>query len=195
MAQDAAALAPLMCAGLIGWRSLRAAGEAKVLGLYGFGASAHILLQVALWQARRCYVFTRPGDNSAQAFARELGAQWAGGSDERPPERLDAAIIFAPDGALVPTALGQLKKGGRLVCAGIHMSDIPGFAYSLLWGERHILSVANLTREDAAEFLTLAGRIGLKTHVTVYPLDRANEALADLRDGRFTGAAVLIPPA
>lgn len=195
MADDTASLVPLMCAGLIGLRSFRAAGEAGVLGLYGFGASAHILLQVALRQARRCYVFTRPGADSAQAFARELGAQWAGGSDEGPPEMLDAGIILPPDGSLAPTALGQLKKGGRLVCAGIHMSDIPGLAYSRLWGESYILSLANLTREDAAEFLPLARRIGLKTHVTVFPLDHANEALADLRDGRFTGAAVLAPPA
>lgn len=191
---DDAALAPLMCAGLIGWRSLTAAGQAGVLGLYGFGASAHIILQVARWQGRRCYVFTRPGDHPAQAFARELGAQWVGGSDEDPPEALDAAIIFAPVGPLVPIALRVLKKGGRLVCAGIHMSDIPGFAYTLLWGERHILSVTNLTRQDAEQFLGLARRIDIRTHVTVYPLDRANQALADLRSGRFTGAAVLRPP-
>jgi propanol-preferring alcohol dehydrogenase len=196
---DDAALAPLLCAGLIGWRSYRMAQEGRegreggALGLYGFGAAAHILAQVAIWQGRRIHAFTRAGDAAAQAFARELGAVWAGGSDERPPEPLDAAIIFAPVGALVPLALKAVKKGGRVVCGGIHMSDIPRFAYALLWEERHLLSVANLTRADAREFLALAPQAGIKTQVTRYPLAAANEALADLRDGRLQGAAVLVP--
>jgi propanol-preferring alcohol dehydrogenase len=193
---DDAALAPLLCAGLIGWRSYRMAQEGRegsALGLYGFGAAAHILAQVAVWQGRRVHAFTRTGDSAAQAFARELGAVWAGGSDERPPEPLDAAIIFAPVGALVPLALKAVKKGGRVVCGGIHMSDIPRFPYALLWEERHVLSVANLTRADAREFLALAPQAGIKTQVTRYPLDAANEALADLRDGRLQGAAVLVP--
>ena len=190
---DDAGVAPLLCAGLIGWRSYRMAGEGRALGLYGFGAAAHILAQVAAWQGRRVHAFTRAGDQAAQEFARSLGAVWAGGSDELPPEPLDAAIIFAPVGALVPAALKAVKKGGRVVCGGIHMSDIPSFPYRLLWEERHVVSVANLTREDAREFLSLAPQAGLRTEVTRYPLDRANAALADLREGRLQGAAVLIP--
>jgi alcohol dehydrogenase, propanol-preferring len=190
---DATAVAPLLCAGLIGWRSYRLAGEAPVLGLYGFGAAAHILAQVAAWQGRRVYAFTRSGDAAGQAFARSLGAIWAGASDEVPPEPLDAAIIFAPVGALVPLALKAVKKGGCVVCGGIHMSDIPSFPYRLLWEERRILSVANLTRADAREFLAIAPQAGVKTVVTRYPLDQANAALADLRAGRLNGAAVLIP--
>ena len=190
---DAAALAPLLCAGLIGWRSYRLASEGKALGLYGFGAAAHILCQVAAWQGRRVYAFTRAGDRAAQDFARSLGARWAGGSDDTPPEPLDAAIIFAPVGALVPAALRAVKKGGRVVCGGIHMSDIPSFPYALLWEERHLLSVANLTRQDAHEFLAIAPQAGIRTEITRYPLARANDALADLRDGRLQGAAVLMP--
>jgi propanol-preferring alcohol dehydrogenase len=190
---DDAAVAPLLCAGLIGWRSYRMAGEDTALGLYGFGAAAHILAQVAVWQGRRVYAFTRGGDTAAQAFARSLGAIWAGGSDEMPPEPLDAAIIFAPAGALVPAALKAVKKGGRVVCGGIHMSDIPSFPYALLWEERHIVTVANLTREDAREFLAIAPQAGVRTEVTRYPLERANDALADLREGRLQGAAVLVP--
>jgi propanol-preferring alcohol dehydrogenase len=190
---DDAALAPLLCAGLIGWRSYRMAGQGSALGLYGFGAAAHILAQVAVWQDRRVHAFTRAGDAAAQAFARSLGAVWAGGSDEAPPEPLDAAIIFAPVGALVPLALKAVKKGGRVVCAGIHMSDIPDFPYALLWEERHLMSVANLTRADAREFLALAPQAGVVTQVTRYPLAAANAALADLRDGRLQGAAVLVP--
>jgi propanol-preferring alcohol dehydrogenase len=190
---DDAGVAPLLCAGLIGWRSYRMAGEGRALGLYGFGAAAHILAQMAAWQGRRVHAFTRAGDEAAQEFARSLGAVWAGGSDEMPPEPLDAAIIFAPVGALVPAALKAVKKGGRVVCGGIHMSDIPSFPYRLLWEERHVVSVANLTREDAREFLSLAPQAGLRTEVTRYPLDRANAALADLREGRLQGAAVLIP--
>ncbi len=186
-------LAPLLCAGLIGWRSLKIAGEGKKLGLYGFGAAAHIVAQVAIWQGRAVYAFTRPGDQKTQAFARSLGATWAGGSDEMPPEPLDAAIIFATVGALVPLALRAVCKGGRVVCAGIHMSDIPAFPYSLLWEERQILSVANLTRADGLEFLSLAPKIGIVTHTKEYPLEQANAALADLRAGRFEGAAVLVP--
>jgi propanol-preferring alcohol dehydrogenase len=182
-----------MCAGLIGWRSYRMAGAGESLGIYGFGAAAHILAQVAIWQGRRVHAFTRPGDDDAQNFARRLGAAWAGGSEEAPPEPLDAAIIFAPVGALVPAALRAVKKGGRVVCGGIHMSDIPAFPYRILWEERQILSVANLTREDAHEFLKVAPQAGVKTEVTRYPLAQANEALADLREGRLQGAAVLIP--
>ncbi len=185
--------APLLCAGLIGWRSLRMCGEARRLGLYGFGAAAHIIAQVAKWQGREVYAITRPGDGAAQSFARELGATWAGGSDETPPEELEAAIIFAPDGALIPKALSALASGGTVVCGGIHMSEIPAFPYELLWHERSIRSVANLTRADATEFLKLAPEVPVKTHVTTYPLAEANEALSDLRAGRFTGAAVLIP--
>ena len=190
------ALAPLLCAGLIGWRSLAMAGtpeHCRRLGLYGFGAAAHIVAQVARWQQRSVFAFTRPGDATTQTFARSLGAVWAGGSDETPPEPLDAAIIFAPVGDLVPLALQAVCKGGRVVCAGIHMSDIPQFAYSLLWEERAVLSVANLTRADGSEFLRLAPQIGIVTTSTSYPLSQANEALADLRAGAFRGAAVLVP--
>jgi propanol-preferring alcohol dehydrogenase len=185
--------APLLCSGLIGYRSLRMCGDAERVGFYGFGAAAHILAQVARWQGRRVFAFTRPGDLTTQAFARELGAEWAGGSDELPPEPLDAAILFAPIGALVPTALRALAAGGTVVCGGIHMSDIPAFPYELLWHERTVRSVANLTRADGDEFLALAPRVPVRTEVTRYPLERANEALADLRAGRFTGAAVVIP--
>ncbi len=190
---DDAELAPLLCAGLIGWRSYRMAGEGRTLGIYGFGAAAHILAQVANWQRRRVFAFTRKGDSAAQEFARSLGVAWAGASDELPPEPLDAAIIFAPVGALVPAALKAVRKGGRVVCGGIHMSDIPRFPYSLLWEERHVMSVANLTRTDAREFLAIAPKAGVRCEVTRYPLMRANEALSDLRDGRLQGAAVLIP--
>jgi alcohol dehydrogenase, propanol-preferring len=190
---DDVALAPLLCAGLIGWRSLVIAGEGRKLGLYGFGAAAHIISQVAAWQGRQVYGFTQPGDVTTQAFARRLGAIWAGGSDERPPEPLDAAIIFAPVGSLIPAALRAVRKGGRVVCAGIHMSDIPSFPYEILWEERQLVSVANLTRQDGVDFLKLAPRIGIVTETTRYPLQKANEALADLRAGRFDGAAVLVP--
>ncbi|MET3108933.1 propanol-preferring alcohol dehydrogenase [Oxalobacteraceae bacterium GrIS 2.11] len=186
-------LSPLLCAGLIGWRSLVMAGPGARIGLYGFGASAHIVAQVLRWQKRSVYAFTRPGDSTGQSFARQLGAVWAGGSDEPPPQQLDAAIIFAPDGALVPLALQAIRKGGRVVCAGIHMSDIPSFAYSLLWGERQLLSVANLTRQDGVDFFTLLPQIGIVTHTTSYALGQANEALDDLRHGKFEGAAVLVP--
>ena len=188
---DDAAAAPLLCAGLIGWRSYRVAGEGVALGIYGFGAAAHILAQVAVWQGRRIHAFTRPGDTAAQTFARKLGAVWAGGSDQMPPELLDAAIIFAPVGALVPVALRAVKKGGRVVCGGIHMSDIPSFPYAILWEERQVVSVANLTRADAREFLSVAPKSGLKTEVVRYPLEHANAALDDLRGGRLQGAAVL----
>ena len=187
------ALAPLLCAGLIGWRSLVSAGDGRKLGLYGFGAAAHIVAQVARWQRRSVFAFTRPGDTATQAFARRLGAAWTGGSDETPPEPLDAAIIFAPIGNLVPLALKAVRKGGRVVCAGIHMSDIPGFPYRLLWEERQLVSVANLTRQDGLDFLRLAPKVGLVTKTTKYPLQQANQALADLRAGRFEGAAVLVP--
>ena len=190
---DPVAASPLMCAGLIGWRCLRKAGEGRRIGLYGFGAAAHILAQVCRWQGREVYAFTSPGDAAAQAHARALGVRWAGGSDEAPPEPLDAAIIFAPIGALVPRALAAVRKGGRVVCGGIHMSDIPAFPYRALWEERQILTVANLTREDAVEFLAVAPQAGVCTTTTVYPLERANEALADLRNGRIQGAAVLVP--
>jgi len=186
-------LAPLLCAGLIGWRSLRLAGEGRSLGLYGFGAAGHIVAQVARWQGREVFAFTRPGDVATQAFARRLGAAWAGGSDERPPQPLDAAIIYAPAGELVPTALAAVRKGGRVVCAGIHMSDIPSFHYRLLWEERQLLSVANLTRQDGIDFLRLAPAAGIVTQTTRYALQQANQALADLRAGRFEGAAVLVP--
>ena len=185
--------APLLCAGLIGWRSYRMAGDGAALGLYGFGAAAHILAQVAAWQGRRVYAFTRAGDTAAQDFARSLGARWAGSSEEMPPEPLDAAIIFAPVGALVPAALRAVKKGGRVVCGGIHMSDIPSFPYAILWEERQIVSVANLTRADAHEFLALAPKAGLRIEVKNYPLTAANTALDDLRAGRLQGAAVLRP--
>ena len=185
-------LAPLLCAGLIGWRALGIAGDGKRLGLYGFGAAAHILAQVARWQGRSVFAFTKPGDLSTQAFARSLGATWAGGSDEMPPQSLDAAIIFATAGDLVPMALKAVRKGGRVVCAGIHMSDIPSFPYSRLWEERQLLSVANLTRQDGLEFLGLTPTMDIVTRITRYPLQQANRALADLRAGRFEGAAVLI---
>lgn len=187
------ALAPLLCAGLIGWRSLAMAGPAPALGLYGFGAAAHIIAQVALAQGRSVFAFTRPGDTAAQAFARRLGATWVGGSDETPPKPLDAAIIYAPVGDLVPLALAAVRKGGRVVCAGIHMSDIPSFPYALLWEERQIVSVANLTREDGLAFLAAVRTMNIVTETTTYPLDQANQALADLRAGRFSGAAVLVP--
>lgn len=190
---DDAVIAPWLCAGLIGWRSYRMAGEGATLGIYGFGAAAHLLAQIAVWQGRRVYAFTRASDGNAQAFARSLGAVWAGSSEEMPPESLDAAIIFAPVGSLIPAALRAVKKGGIVVCGGIHMSDIPSFPYRILWEERRVVSVANLTRSDATEFLDIAPRAGVKAEVTRYPLDKANEALSDLRDGRLQGAAVLIP--
>jgi alcohol dehydrogenase, propanol-preferring len=183
--------APLLCAGLIGYRSLRVAGDAERLGLCGFGASAHIVAQVARFQGRRVFAFTRPGDTEGQAFARALGAEWAGGSDERPPEELDAVIVFAPVGTLVPTALAALAKGGVVVCAGIHMSDIPAFPYELLWGERQIRSVANLTRADGEEFLVLVPRVPVRPEIELFPLAEANEALDRLRTGRIRGSAVL----
>lgn len=187
------AAAPLLCAGLIGHRCLRFAGEGERLGLYGFGAAAHLVAQLARWQGRQVFAFTRPGDLAGQRFARAVGASWAGGSDEPSPEPLDAAILFAPVGALVPRALAAVKPGGTVVCGGIQMSDIPSFPYSLLWGERVLRSVANLTRRDAEEFLSLAVRAGLRPSTRAYPLERANEALADLRAGRLEGAAVLVP--
>jgi propanol-preferring alcohol dehydrogenase len=185
--------APLLCAGLIGYRAYRLAGEAPVLGLYGFGAAAHILAQLAIWQGRRVFAFTREGDTRSQDFARTLGCAWAGASEEAPPEALDAAILFAPVGALVPLALKAVRKGGRVVCAGIHMSDIPSFPYADLWEERMILSVANLTRADGDEFLPLAAQAGIHTSVTAMPLDQANEALDRLRRGDVDGALVLVP--
>ncbi len=190
---DDAEAAPLMCAGLIGYRSWRMAGEGRNLGLYGFGAAAHILIQVALHRGQRVYAFTRPGDTRAQEFALRMGAEWAGGSDEAPPVELDAAILFAPVGELVPAGLRAVRKGGIVVCGGIHMSDIPSFPYRILWEERRIRSVANLTRQDAVEFLDLAPRAGVRTEVTTYPLEEANAALEDLRHGRLSGAAVLVP--
>jgi alcohol dehydrogenase, propanol-preferring len=183
--------APLLCAGLIGYRALRMAGAGREIGFYGFGNAAHILTQIAAWQGRSVYAFTRAGDAASQAFARSLGAVWAGGTDETPPVLLEAAIIFAPAGELVPQALERVAKGGRVVCAGIHMSDIPSFAYHSLWGERCICSVANLTRADGRELLDLAPRAGVRTEVARYPLERTVEALADLRDGRIQGAAVV----
>lgn len=191
---DDVAAAPLLCAGLIGSRALRLAGDATRLGIYGFGAAAHIVAQVAAAQQREVYAFTRPGDTRGQAFALELGAVWAGGSDTAPPARLGAALIFAPVGALVPIALRALEKGGTVVCAGIHMSDIPGFPYADLWEERVIRSVANLTRHDAIEFLELAPRVPVETRTVEYPLHRANDAIDDVRRGRIEGAAVLVPP-
>jgi alcohol dehydrogenase, propanol-preferring len=190
---SAVAAAPLLCAGLIGYRALRLAGPARRLGLYGFGAAAHIVAQVATHQGREIYAFTRAGDAAGQDFARRLGAAWAGESATLPPEPLDAAIIFAPVGALVPAALKATGKGGTVVCAGIHMSDIPSFPYALLWEERVVRSVANLTRQDGEEFLALAPRIPIVTETHAYPLERANEALSALRDGRIEGAAVLVP--
>jgi propanol-preferring alcohol dehydrogenase len=187
------AVAPLLCAGLIGYRCLKKAGDATRLGIYGFGAAAHIIAQVAQHQGRSVYAFTRAGDTAAQSLALDLGAVWSGCSDESPPEVLDSAIIFAPVGALVPAALRAVRKGGIVVCGGIHMSDIPSFPYQLLWGERTLVSVANLTRADGAEFLDIASRIAIRTETTVYPLSEANQALSDLRSGSLTGAAVLVP--
>ncbi len=186
-----AEVAPLLCAGLIGYRALRLAGEFDSIGFFGFGSAAHILAQVVVARGRRLHAFTRPGDDASQAFARELGAAWADGSDQKPPEPLDAAIVFAPVGALVPAALEAVRKGGTVVCAGIHMSDIPSFPYSILWGERVVRSVANLTRADAEEFLALAPEVPIRTEVTPYPLEAANQALDDLRAGAFDGSAVL----
>lgn len=185
--------APLLCAGLIGWRSLVLAGDADRLGIYGFGAAAHIVAQVARWQGRRVFAFTREGDSEAQAFARALGAEWAGSSGEMPPEELDAAILFAPVGALVPAALRAVARGGVVVCGGIHMSDVPSFPYALLWGERSVRSVANLTRSDGDAFLALAPRVPVRTSVETFPLARAGEAIARLRGGAVRGAAVLVP--
>ena len=190
-AGDAARLAPLLCAGLIGYRALRLAGEPHRLGIYGFGAAAHIVAQVLRFQGREFYAFTRPGDSDSQAFARSLGAAWSGGTDQPPPAQLDAALIFAPAGPLVPAALRHLEKGGCVVCAGIHMSDIPAFPYDILWGERSIRSVANLTRRDGHEFLDLAPQVPIRTEVHCLPLTLANEALGRLRRGEFQGAAVL----
>ena len=187
------AAAPLLCAGLIGYRTLRLAGAARALGIYGFGAAAHLVTQVARHQGREVYAFTRPGDDAAQSFARSLGAVWAGGSDQPPPRPLDAALIFAPVGALVPLALRAVRPGGRVVCGGIHMSDIPAFPYRDLWQERTLCSVANLTRQDGVEFLQLAPAIPVRTRTVVFPLTAANEALAQLRAGRLVGAAVLVP--
>lgn len=192
-AGEDADLAPLLCAGLIGWRSLVMAGEGKLLGLYGFGAAAHIIVQVAVAQGRRVFAFTKPGDEKGQAFARSLGAEWAGSSEEAPPVNLDAAILYAPNGRLVPIALAAVRKGGRVVCAGIHMSEIPAFRYDLLWGERELVSVANLTRQDGRDFLVLAASLRIKTHTVIYPLSDANRALTNLRAGAFEGAAVLVP--
>lgn len=190
---EAVDAAPLMCAGLIGYRSLVRAGEAKRLGIYGFGGAAHIIAQVAVSQRREVYAFTRPGDHEGQAFARELGAAWAGDSGQAPPDELDAAIIFAPVGALVPAALKAVRKGGTVVCGGIHMSDVPSFPYELLWGERSVCSVANVTRRDAEEFLALAPRVPVRARVSTFALAQANEALAALRNGLVHGAAVLVP--
>jgi alcohol dehydrogenase, propanol-preferring len=192
-AYDDVRAAPLLCAGLIGYRALRLAGDGERVGLYGFGSSAHLVAQVARWQGRRVFAFTRPGDEGSQVFARQLGAVWAGGSDERPPEELDAAILFAPAGELVPAALRVLAKGGTVVAAGIHMSDIPGFPYELLWGERSVRSVANLTRVDGREFLELAPRVPVRADVETLPLSEANDALERLRTGRVRGSLVLVP--
>lgn len=184
--------APLLCAGLIGYRSLLAAGDARRLGIYGFGAAAHIIVQVARWQGRQTFAFTKPGDTEGQKFARELGATWAGGADAAPPHEMDAAILFAPVGDLVPLALRHTVKGGTVVCAGIHMSNIPEFPYSILWGERCVRSIANLTRRDGDEFFAIAPRAGVRTEVTCFPLAAANEAMQQLRTGRIHGAAVLV---
>jgi propanol-preferring alcohol dehydrogenase len=189
---DEAAAAPLLCAGLIGYRALRFAGDARTIALYGFGAAAHIVAQVARHEGRRVFAFTKPGDVAGQAFARTLGAEWAGGSDEAPPEPFDASLIFAPVGALVPEALRHTRPGGRAVCAGIHMSDIPSFPYSLLWRERSVVSVANLTRQDGLDFMAVAPKVPVRTRVTTYPLGDANHALDDVRHGRIEGAAVLV---
>jgi alcohol dehydrogenase, propanol-preferring len=186
-------VAPWLCAGLIGYRAMRMAGEARRIGIYGFGAAAHIVAQIARYQGREIAAFTRKGDAQAQAFARSLGAAWAGDSDAPAPFELDAALIFAPVGSLIPAALRAVRKGGVVVCAGIHMSDVPSFPYAILWGERHVVSVANLTRADGQEFIALASRAGVRTQVTPYPLAQANEALAALRSGNLTGAAVLVP--
>ncbi len=190
---DPISTAPLLCAGLIGWRSLVATGDAKTIGLYGFGAAAHVIAQVCRWQGREVFAFTRKGDEPAQAFARSLGAAWAGASEQAPPRLLDAAIIFAPAGELVPAALRAVKKGGRVVCGGIHMSDIPSFPYQILWEEREIVSVANLTRRDAAAFLPVAQQAQVRTSTSRYALHAANQAVDDLRHGRIQGAAVLVP--
>jgi alcohol dehydrogenase, propanol-preferring len=190
---DAVSTAPLLCAGLIGWRCLQRTDNARCIGLYGFGAAAHIIAQVAVRQGREVYAFTRSGDATAQSFALSLGAAWAGGSDVTPPRLLDAVILFAPVGTLVPAALKAIRKGGRVVCGGIHMSDIPAFPYRLLWEEREIVSVANLTREDARTFFATPVTADVRTKVKPYPLEQANEALADLREGRLSGAAVLVP--
>jgi propanol-preferring alcohol dehydrogenase len=190
---DPIATAPLLCAGLIGWRSLVAAGDGRRIGLYGFGAAAHVVAQVCRWQGREVFAFTRAGDLAAQAFARSLGTVWEGASEQAPPERLDAAIIFAPIGELIPAALKAVKKGGRVVCGGIHMSDIPSFPYRILWEERQLVSVANLTRHDAGTFLPVAQQAKIETATTRYPLVAANEAVSDLRNGRIQGAAVLVP--
>jgi len=190
---DDVAIAPRLCAGLIGWRSLVMAGDAERLGIYGFGAAGHIIAQVARWQGRKVYAFTRSGDTAAQALAQQLGASWVGASDQLPPEPLDAAIIYAPVGALVPAALRAVRKGGRVVCAGIHMSDIPSFPYSLLWEERQLVSVANLTRRDGIDFLKVTAQAAIETHTTAFALTDANEALDQLRAGRLVGAAVLRP--
>ena len=192
-AGDDVAIAPLLCAGLIGWRSLVMAGEGERLGIFGFGAAGHIIAQVARWQGRVVHAFTRPGDVEAQQLARSLGVEWAGSSEDPPPAPLDAAIIFAPVGNLVPLALRAVRKGGRVVCAGIHMSDIPSFPYNILWGERQLLSVANLTRGDGIAFLDVAAQAGVRTHTSVFPLREANHVLAKLRAGQITGAAVLLP--
>jgi propanol-preferring alcohol dehydrogenase len=190
---DPISLAPLLCAGLIGWRCLQKAGSAEAIGLYGFGAAAHIIAQICVWQGREVYAFTSPGDHVAQDFARSLGARWAGGSDEDALVQLDAAIIFAPVGHLVPVALKAVRKGGRVICGGIHMSDLPAMPYAVLWGERELVSVANLTRKDAEDFFPIAQAARVRTYTTSYPLEKANEALADLRTGRLSGAAVLVP--
>lgn len=190
---DDIAIAPLLCAGLIGWRSLVMAGDARRLGIYGFGAAGHIVAQVARWQGRSVYAVTRADDLAAQALARRLGAEWTGASDQVPAEPLDAAIIYAPVGSLVPAALRAVRKGGKVVCAGIHMSDIPTFPYRLLWGERQLVSVANLTRQDGLDFLAIAPQAGIRTETTAFPLSEANEALMRLRTGRIVGAAVLVP--
>jgi propanol-preferring alcohol dehydrogenase len=188
-----AALAPLLCAGMIGWRSLVMAGNGKALGIYGFGAAGHIVAQLARAAGRKVYAFTRGGDHEAQRLALSLGADWAGASEEMPPTELDSAIIYAPVGALVPLALRSVRKGGRVVCAGIHMSDIPTFPYHILWGERQVVSVANLTRKDGVDFFAAAAKADIQTHTTVFPLTDANEALARLREGKLVGAAVLSP--
>lgn len=187
------AQAPLLCAGLIGWRCLKKAGDAKRLGLFGFGAAAHIIAQVSVWQGRQVFAFTKPGDVTAQGLARQLGCIWAGSSEDQPPAELDAAIIFAPVGSLVPAALALVRKGGRVVCGGIHMSDIPAMHYELLWGEREVVSVANLTRRDGDEFFAISKQAKVTARTTAYPLHKANDALDDLRSGRVSGAAVLVP--